>query len=442
MVGADLGLDRSPQPENVMLVPDPERPGERRVKVLDFGIAKLSQQVGGPDGKVHTETGAMIGTPAYMAPEQCLADPNLDGKADVYALGIMLYEMLAARLPFTAQHSFDFMAAHVRGNPRPLQEVAPHAPPEVANLVHAMMAKTPTERPSMDAVVALLDQLRAALPAIWAMPRLSGELPLVGRESLALGDTALGSADLHPSNEMMGLGATVPGMPTPSGQKNRDAVTPAQRDKLPVGSQATPSAAASRTSHPTPSAAAAGAAQSTPHAAAAGSAQAASGAASPDPVAPRSAAPRWLAAVLALVLLGGVTAVVLNRLSLRTATPVTTPLPSVPPRAVRWVVRSVPAGAEVLRADGQIMGTTPWELARPAGTGETALRLHHSGYQDKTLVLNQNTDTTLELHLEPLAKAPEPIAQPPADESPNPKRRKTRVPPRKASSSDVPLLLD
>jgi serine/threonine-protein kinase len=74
-----------------MLVPDPERPGQERVKVLDFGIAKLSTQ---SDGKARTETGAMIGTPAYMAPEQCLGAPTVDGKADVYALGVMLYETL------------------------------------------------------------------------------------------------------------------------------------------------------------------------------------------------------------------------------------------------------------------------------------------------------------------------------------------------------------
>ena len=74
-----------------MMVPDPERPGQERVKVLDFGIAKLSSQA---DGKARTETGAMIGTPAYMAPEQCLGAPTVDGKADVYALGVMLYENL------------------------------------------------------------------------------------------------------------------------------------------------------------------------------------------------------------------------------------------------------------------------------------------------------------------------------------------------------------
>ncbi len=429
-----------------MLVPDPERPGERRVKVLDFGIAKLSQQASGSDGKVRTETGTMIGTPAYMAPEQCLADPNLDGKADVYALGIMLYEMLAARLPFTAQHSFDFMAAHVRGYPRPLSEVVPQAPLEVADLVHAMLAKTPAERPSMDAVVALIDQLQAALPVIWSMPRLSGPYPQVGSESLALGVTAQGQAfpSPRPSKELVELGATVPGTPTPPGLHNKDLLA-----QTPRPGPSFPASANSPLARKTPLPGAgdkfpASISQVTPRAFSSAAVPAASDAA-PEPSAPPpSGATRWLGGLLVLVLACVVTYLGVLRRVPYTPIPVAAPVVNAPPRVIKWVVQSVPSGAEVLRADGQIMGSTPWEFSRSADAGETTIRLHHPGFHDKTMVLNHGTDIKMELHLEPLPQAPvpSPVVVLPAENKPRAKRHKLPSVTPKSTGNDVQLLLD
>ena len=93
-------VHRDLKPDNVMIVPDRERAGRERVKVLDFGIAKMAA---GASGQLKTATGTTIGTPEYMAPEQCTGSTALDGKADVYALGVMLYEMLAGALPFRAE---------------------------------------------------------------------------------------------------------------------------------------------------------------------------------------------------------------------------------------------------------------------------------------------------------------------------------------------------
>jgi serine/threonine protein kinase len=81
-------VHRDLKPENVMLIPEPELPGGERAKVLDFGVAKVAQ--GSAAGA--TQAGAFLGTPAYMAPEQCLSAASVDDKADVYALGVMLYE--------------------------------------------------------------------------------------------------------------------------------------------------------------------------------------------------------------------------------------------------------------------------------------------------------------------------------------------------------------
>ncbi len=76
---------RDLKPENLFAARDPAMPGGERVKVLDFGIAKLSGDTGG--GKHKTKTGAVIGTPAYMSPEQCRAIGNIDHRSDIYSLG-------------------------------------------------------------------------------------------------------------------------------------------------------------------------------------------------------------------------------------------------------------------------------------------------------------------------------------------------------------------
>jgi serine/threonine-protein kinase len=152
---------RDLKPDNVMLVTDPERPDLERVKILDFGIAKMVGPQAGPVGApatAQTEPGTVIGTPRYMSPEQCQGTAEVDGKTDVYALGIMLYEMLAGEGPFVAEHSFDMMAMQVRASPRPLRQLAPSVDEELARLVHEMLAKAPEERPDMLQVATALER--------------------------------------------------------------------------------------------------------------------------------------------------------------------------------------------------------------------------------------------------------------------------------------------
>ena len=87
-------VHRDLKPENLFLVPDPMSPGGERVKVLDFGIAKLRPDWSGSDG-AKTRTGVIFGTPAYMSPEQCRGlNDEVDGATDIYALGCILFEML------------------------------------------------------------------------------------------------------------------------------------------------------------------------------------------------------------------------------------------------------------------------------------------------------------------------------------------------------------
>ena len=86
-----------------------------------------------------------MGTPRYMAPEQCRGGVAIDGKADVYSLGVMLYEMLAGRPPFSGG-SGEVLAMHIYETPPPLKQLAPHLPDELTNLIHRLLAKKKEER--------------------------------------------------------------------------------------------------------------------------------------------------------------------------------------------------------------------------------------------------------------------------------------------------------
>ena len=149
-------VHRDLKPENVLMVPDPETPSGERAKVLDFGIAKVLE----PDGEVmKTTTGAILGTPTYMSPEQCRGVGNVTEKADVYSLGAMLYQMISGRPPFVGQGAGDLIAMHIVETPQPLRELMPNVSPDVETLVHQMLIKKPDERPSMRQVLQSLEQL-------------------------------------------------------------------------------------------------------------------------------------------------------------------------------------------------------------------------------------------------------------------------------------------
>ena len=115
------------------------------IKVLDFGIAKVLREDG--TGISLTAQGTVMGTPDYMSPEQCRGT-KVDPRADLYALGVMAYEMLSGRLPFAAKHPVDVMHMHVFEEAPPIPEIAPDAevPSAAMKVVKRAMAKEPDER--------------------------------------------------------------------------------------------------------------------------------------------------------------------------------------------------------------------------------------------------------------------------------------------------------
>jgi serine/threonine-protein kinase len=187
----ELGVvHRDLKPENVFVIPDPEVVGGERIKLLDFGIAKLQGQL--EDASL-TTAGSVLGTPTYMAPEQCRSARAVDARADLYALGCVLYELVCGRPPFVADGSGDLIAHHLYFEPVAPRQLDPALPEDIDELVMWMMRKDPARRPQsarelIDAIARIergavqraaaptqIAESIPATPAITTLSRASGQ---------------------------------------------------------------------------------------------------------------------------------------------------------------------------------------------------------------------------------------------------------------------------
>ncbi len=123
------------KPANIMISP------VGHVTLVDLGLARR------PADEDQGSAAVLVGTPWYMAPETLLGVGRSDIRSDIYSLGVVLYEMLAGRRPFTAIDAAELVTAHRTGPIVQLRELAPTVPPELAKLVHAMLAREPLRRP-------------------------------------------------------------------------------------------------------------------------------------------------------------------------------------------------------------------------------------------------------------------------------------------------------
>lgn len=133
-------IHRDLKPENVMLVP---ADGDVRAVVMDFGLAK--EQHAGPEVQRLTRTGVVVGTPEFMSPEQIRGKP-LDPRSDVYALGVLAFEMFTARLPFSGKSAQDVMIARLRGTPTPVRQFRPELSEALESALERSMAVDPKKR--------------------------------------------------------------------------------------------------------------------------------------------------------------------------------------------------------------------------------------------------------------------------------------------------------
>ncbi len=138
-------VHRDLKPSNLFLTRRPD--GSPLVKVLDFGISKLYADPGGGKPVHHTQTALTMGSPAYMAPEQAASAKHVDARADIWSLGVILYELTAGRVPLDVSGGMASMVAQlICEEPLPLSEAAPDLPADFCAMVHGCLRKEPDER--------------------------------------------------------------------------------------------------------------------------------------------------------------------------------------------------------------------------------------------------------------------------------------------------------
>ena len=171
-----------------MLIPDPEPddPWRLRLKLLDFGVAKVTTSMTG-NLRENTQNSTLLGTPHYMAPEQCRQSNSATAKADVYSLGVIMYELLSGKVPFDSDSATDLMAKHMYEPVPPLPSLVPELPSQLVDIVDRMLQKEPTKRPSMEALTGLLESAAAQFQGLRNSDAQRRQAILIGANP---GDTA------------------------------------------------------------------------------------------------------------------------------------------------------------------------------------------------------------------------------------------------------------
>ena len=341
-----------------MLIPDPELddPLRIRLKLLDFGVAKLGSSLssGGGIGPA-TQNSLVIGTPEYMSPEQCRNSGRVTGKADVYSLGVILFEMLAGKVPFESDSATELMAKHMYEPVPPLQQVAPESPELLVGLVQEMLDKQPERRPSMEQVQLRLEQISTVLRKRSGQTQ-PARLPILipSRDSELLRSNAATTAALVGSSESA---------PPVSLGKLRGLIV------LFGGLGLVLLALWSFGRPPGPAPSAPGA----------------------SPAAPASPSPA----------------------------PVAAPAPPPAAASVHWTLTTEPPGAQVIRVDTEeMLGVTPWRGEFVRGIGAMVVRIQQMNYQSRIIPLSRATDGERHEVMEPLAAAVSRAgAEPPSDEA-------------------------
>ncbi|HEX8952016.1 MAG TPA: serine/threonine-protein kinase, partial [Polyangia bacterium] len=351
-------VHRDLKPENIYLC---TRGNDKNfVKLLDFGIAKLT----GDGGQSHkTRTGLVIGTPAYMSPEQCEGKGLIDLRSDVYSLGIMMYELLTGRVPFPGEGFGEILVAHLTKQPDPPSAINPDVTPQLEAIVMHAIEKDRNRR---------FQNMQEFL-------------------------TAIENPDAHYQSWQ--------GLPAPSASTSHSGGTM----MLPDGSARTPTGQGARPitgqrkgpttqNGPTPTTL--------------------SGAASEtyNGDVPRKSRAPLFAAIGGLVAIGAVVGVVaMGKKGDATAG-------SLPPAAVAKeefvtvTVKSDPLGAKVTRGDNDQSGTTPWEIKVKKGAESFDVLVKADGYAPQTRSIS--TDKSYAV-LVPLTKVAAPTPPPPVQQAVN-----------------------
>lgn len=154
-------VHRDVKPSNILVRP------EGRLKITDFGIARIED----PEGHQQTQAGEILGTPAYMSPEQVESKP-VDGRSDLFSLGIILYELSTGTRPFKGENLASVFNAIIKGSPLQIREAAPAIPEELSKIIMKCLEKSPDERfkTGRELAEALKDSIKKEKPAEAVIP--------------------------------------------------------------------------------------------------------------------------------------------------------------------------------------------------------------------------------------------------------------------------------
>jgi serine/threonine-protein kinase len=377
-------VHRDLKPDNIFIVRDPDIPDGERTKILDFGIAKLS---GDQPRSSRTRTGEVMGTPAYMSPEQCKDAGNVDARTDLYSLGCILFEMVCGRPPFVAEGGGEVMAQHIYALVPAPSSIAPVTPQLEQFLLRALAKELAHRFQSAEEMSAALQM---AVPP-GSFPHASGpiQVPVHGpfvpvppqQTTLSAANVA---ARVAPVNRKRGWiapvvavvaiasGAAAIAISQRGGGEASMAKTPEPASPVPEsllpdpGTPAPPTPAQQPPIPPT----------------------------NPTPPTPMATPPAR-------------------------APTLPTPVPA-PPAAAHMTIKlaSEPPGADVYRMpQGVRIGTTPLTYSMDAIEGEIVLIVKRRGYVDRQLAVPANRDTDQLVTLARVATAKPHEPQPPGSGS-------------------------
>jgi serine/threonine-protein kinase len=361
-------VHRDLKPQNIFLAW--EQSGETVPKLLDFGMAKLLGE-----SSVHTVSGVPIGTPLYMSPEQARGE-KVDGRSDVYALGVVCHEMLSGSVPFTGESPLAVLMAHLTLPPPRMSQVCPELPAELDEPVLHMLAKEVDGRPAT-AGEAVAELIRAAERAGLAVPAGMPHLPRPPVTVVAYPGGELFDTEASPKATDA---SRSPRRPDPSDPAALLARTDRATEHPPrnwsfvallialAGGALYLGSSALRASNPSPAAPPPVAAAQAP---------------APPPPTPSPDAPPPPAAP--------------------TPTAPASPAPDEPPRTIHLTLRGAPPSARV-SLDGTLIGEAPGPLSLPAGDKPIELRVSAPGHSPQTLTLTPERDQSLDVKLDQLPR--------------------------------------